>query len=265
MKKFLLAALLIAILISGGMLVSCKTVLIDTDNGPLTTKEYDFTDFTGLDVSAAFELEVTPSDTYKVAVTASQAALDHIKVTKSGSTLKVEMSHWWWFFSWHGTAKVTVTMPELKSLELSGASQGKVRGFKSSQDFDLSLSGASELDIDIETGDFEATLSGASQLAGYLKASSSDIELSGASEANLTGSGGNLILDGSGASHGEFSGFPVNDADIELSGASGAEVDVSGRMDVDLSGASSLEYYGNPILGNLDISGSSDIEHKTTP
>jgi hypothetical protein len=261
MKKSILLITLIMVVLAGSMLTGCiRKEISDSDLN--NTREYDFTGFTGLEVSAAFELEVTPSDTYKVTVTASQAALDHVKVTKSGSTLKVEMSHWWWFFSWHGTAKVTVTMPELKLLELSGASKGKVRGFKSSQDFDLSLSGASELDIDLEGAGFQSEISGASKLSGYLKAANSRIDLSGASEVKLSGSGGDLILSGSGASYAELADYLIGDTSIELSGASKASLNVNGKMDVELSGVSSLEYTGNATLGKMDISGASDIERK---
>jgi hypothetical protein len=263
MKKLLLAALLIAILISGGMLAGCKTVLIDAGNGPTTTKEYDFTDFTGIEIGHAFELEVTPSDTYKITVTAPESVLDRIDVSKVGSTLKIDMDTW--FFSWHSTPKVTITMPDLRSLNLSGASRGDAREFKSPNDFDLHLSGASNLDIDMEMGGFRAEISGASRLAGYLKASSSDIELSGASRSDLKGSAGDIKLDASGASQANLADFSVEDASIELSGASRASLTVNGRMDASLSGVSSLEYYGNPIMGNLDISGVSDIEHKTAP
>ncbi len=238
-------------------------MIIDTNGGPVTTKEYDFTDFTGIEIGHAFELEVTPSDTCKVTITAYESILDRIDVSRAGSTLKIDMDAW--FFSWHSTPKVTITMPVLRDLDMSGASQGTITGFRSSEDFTLDLSGASQLDIDLEAGEFESVITGASRLNGYLKATDSRIELSGASQANLTGSGDNLILDASGASRGELSDFPVVDAEIELSGASNAVVNVSGRMDVDLSGASSLEYYGNPTLGQLDISGASHIEHKTNP
>jgi hypothetical protein len=153
-------------------------------------------------------------------------------------------------------------MPELKSLELSGASKGKVNGFKSSQDFDLDLSGASELDIDLEAGEFISEISGASKLSGYLKATKSRIDLSGASGVKLNGSGGDLVLSGSGASHIELSGYPVADTDIDLSGASEAILNVNGRMDVELSGASSLKYTGNATLGRQDISGASNIEQE---
>jgi hypothetical protein len=261
MKKTVIIIGLILLLISGAVLSGCTPVLISEKNGPTTTREYDFTDFTGIEIGHAFELEVTPSDTYQVTITAGKSVLDHIDVSKVGSTLKIDMDHW--LFNWHSSPKITISMPDLQELNLSGACKGNARGFKSSHDFKLFVSGASELDLDMEVGRLKSEISGASKVAGYLKASSSDIELSGASEVKLEGAGGNIILDGSGVSNFNLSGFAANDAGIELSGASHASLTINGKMDVSLSGASSLEYGGNPTMGRLDISGASDIEQKT--
>jgi hypothetical protein len=259
MKNFLLAIALIAIMVTGVALTGCKKELL-TDRGPIVTKEYDITDFTGIKVGHAFELEVTPSDTYKISITASESVLDRVDVSKKGSVLDIDMNAW--FFSWHRSPKVVITMPSLQKLELSGASNANIQGFKSSNPLDLLITGASSLDIDMETGDFTAELSGASSFNGYLKTANSDLDLSGASHMKLEGGANDVILKASGASDVKLKDFPVTNADIDFSGASHGELDVSGRLDVELSGASSLDYYGNPTLGKIDISGASDIENK---
>jgi hypothetical protein len=261
MKKLIFILALVTVIISGTILSGCVRVDLAEKNGPITTREYNFTDFTGINIGYAFDFEVTPSDTYKVSITAGENVLEHIDVHKDGSTLVIEVNDW--FFQWFSSPKVTITMPVLNELKLSGAARGSARGFKSSQDFDLQLSGATELDIAMETGDFVSELSGASRVIGSLTATSSDIELSGASRIELTGSGWNINLHGSGASNADLIGFAVNDADIEFSGASHASLDISGRVDVDLSGASSLEYTGNPTLGIIDITGASSMNKRT--
>ena len=261
MKKIALAIVLIALLTIADMLSGCGSVSIITDSGALTTQEYNFIGFTGIEIGHAFELEVTPSDTYGVTITAGKNILEHINVSKSGSILKIDMDNL--LFNFHNIPKATITMPDPQGLNLSGASKGTAQGFYSSHDFKLSLSGASTLDMDMETGNFESEISGASKLTGNLKASSSSIELSGASQAKLTGAGGNIIVNGSGASQAELTDFTVNDANIELSGASHASLDINGKMDASLSGASSLEYGGNPTLGKLDVTGASEIKQKS--
>ena len=51
-------------------------------------------------------------------------------------------------------------------------------------------------------------------------------------------------------------------ADIRMSGASSCNIDVSGRIDIDLSGASRLEYTGRPVLGSISLSGGSQVNNE---
>jgi hypothetical protein len=265
MKKLIFGLTLLTLLASLTMFTGCIRVDMSEKNGPITTREYSFTDFTGIEIGSAFNLEVTPAASYNVTITAGKNILEHIRVAKTGDILKITIEGWsfnWW---WHNNPKVVITMPVLAQLNLSGACQGTVMGFKSAEDFTLKLSGASHLDIDMETGYFTSEISGASSMTGRLTVAGSNIDLSGASDINLTGSGGDIKVHGSGASHAELFYFTVNNADIELSGASSTHLEVRGRLDVDLSGASTLEYLGNPTLGKNDVSGASDLKHKTLP
>jgi hypothetical protein len=266
MKKLIIGGMLIALLATSMVFAGCERVDLAEKNGPITTQSYNFTDFTGIDVGYAFELIVTPSSSYSVTITAGENVLDHINVHQDGSVLVFDIDNWidiWWTSFYN--PKVNITMPMLEKLELSGASKATVTGFSSEHDFDLHVSGASEIDLDMAVGDFFTEISGASHVDGHLTAISSDIGLSGASRIKLTGSGGNIRLEGSGASDVDLKGYAVNNASIDFSGASHASMTVNGRLDVELSGASSLDYYGNPTIGSTDISGSSSMNHKTTP
>ena len=86
------------------------------------------------------------------------------------------------------------------------------------------------------------------------------MELSGGSTVELEGVGGKLVVDGSGGSVLKLRDFPVEDADIELSGGGKGWVKVSDKLDVDLSGGSTLIYYGKPTLGKTDLSGGSTLK-----
>ena len=261
MKRLILIITLITLLASVTMFTGCIRVDMSAKNGPITTREYSFTDFTAIEAGSIFEIEVIPSDNYSIAITTGENVLKRIHVSKSGSTLKIDMETW--LFTWHTAPKVTITMPALYKLDLSGASKGDVKLFKSDHDFNLSLSGASELDIDMEMGKFIAQISGAGRVRGNIIASGSYIELSGAARMEINGSGGNMKLHGSGASSFSLEDYTLNDADVELSGTSHASLNLGGRLDVNLSGASSLEYAGSPTLGHTNTSGASSINQKT--
>lgn len=250
------------ILLSMNLLVGCSPpVIITKVTGPVVTRDYSFTDFNSIEVGNAFEVEIVPASSYNITVTANQSLFDYVEVSKSGGTLKIGMKAVNINF---GTPKMKakVSLPELWGLNLSGATRGTAKGFKSTHKFDLGVSGASYVDTEIETGNLEMVISGASKVEGNIKATGSEIVLSGASRIELSGSGGNARLNVSGASHAELDNFSLNDADINLSGASGAKVNVTGKMDVELSGASTLEYAGNPRIGNLNITGASQLKRR---
>jgi hypothetical protein len=263
MKKYILAVVLIAVLIPVLFFTGCVRVDLAEKNGPLTTQFYDNIGFTGVDVGSALNLEITPASTYNVTITAGKNLFDHIHVSQSGSTLKIDVTGWtigWW--GGRNSPKINISMPVLNYVHLSGASDGTVSGFKSGGDFEANISGASHCDIDMETGNFKAELSGASYLKGRLTATGSDVTLSGASDIDLTGSGGDIKLKGSGASTAALMYYKVNNASVDFSGASNGSLDIAGRLDVKLSGASDFKYTGNPTMGEVDISDASDLEHK---
>ena len=85
------------------------------------------------------------------------------------------------------------------------------------------------------------------------------VDLSGASTFNAAGSANDLVSVVSGASNLYLSDLPVNNANMNLSGASHAQINVNGRLDAVLSGASSLKYSGSPTLGNINTSGASTV------
>jgi hypothetical protein len=89
-----------------------------------------------------------------------------------------------------------------------------------------------------------------------------ELEVSGASSVELKGLASSLAVDGSGASHLRLADLKVGNADVTLSGASDATINLAGSLDADLSGASTLEYIGEPTLGIMDITGASTVKRK---
>jgi len=256
MKKILLGLSAILAVIPL-FLTSCQPA------GPLTTKDYTLADFTNVQAGNAFQVIITPSDTFSVAVTAPENRFNNIKVEKSGSTLEVTVSGLAFWNNWGSSRpKLEVSMPGLESLNLSGASTGTAKGFTSTKNFQLELSGASNADIDIQAFDTSVSISGASKLTGNLAVHDIRLNVSGASNTTVTGTGNNLNLQVSGASGAALDNLAVQDARAELSGASHATVNASGTLDVFVSGASNLTYVDNPTLGTVDVTGASSIHQK---
>ena len=102
--------------------------------------------------------------------------------------------------------------------------------------------------------------SGASHLAFEGSCESLLLDLSGACRTALRGRADRLEVGGSGVCHVAAAQFPVQRADVELSGASQARLNVTGELRTDLSGASNVEYSGGGNHVHNDRSGASHVK-----
>jgi hypothetical protein len=300
MRRLLLLLAVSLAVIFPALLTGCNWLVVAKDAGPLTTKEYDYAGFDRVDVGSEFAVNITHADNFSVKVTSRENVFKHLTVSVTGKTLRLGVvGSYVSFGAINRSLEAEIAMPDLADLRISGASKAIVRGFDSTRSMATSVSGASSLDLvatigdfscktsgsskatatvksasadldqsgassmtlSLETGSFVFRSSGSSDASGAVEASKTDIELSGASDVQFTGSGGDLKLDGSGSSGAKLMGFIVKNADIRLGGASDADVDILGKMDLTLSGSSNLTYGGNPTFGNrMEISGSSKVE-----
>lgn len=78
----------------------------------------------------------------------------------------------------------------------------------------------------------------------------------------LTGTAETAGLEASGASSLRLANYRVQNADVRLSGASNADLEVSSRSDIEVSGASRLTFGGNPTVGRIEVSGASKINRR---
>jgi hypothetical protein len=148
-------------------------------------------------------------------------------------------------------------------LKIAGAARGTVKGFNTNGDFDLSVSGASRLDIlDMSVNHTKWDLEGASRIDGRIEAVVADIRIAGASRIELKGTAQELALDASGASHIDLYDYPVHNAKIKLTGASQCTVNLNGKLDVTLEGASRLDYAGQPVMGETRVTGASTLKRR---
>lgn len=236
-----LSPVVIALIVLGVAIIliaGAVTFYVWIGAGNLKTETMQFSDFTRLDVGSAFEVTITRSNTYSVIITANERIFGRVEVTKTGDTLRIQLEPGTISTS---TLKAEIAMPELISVVFSGATRGTANGFNVTERFTVVCSGASSLEMtDITSRDINVELSGGSTLTGQ-------------------GSGNNLSAGLSGASTLDFSNFHVNDTRAELTGASHAVINLDGRLDVAATGASAVEYVGEPTLGNINTSGGSTV------
>jgi hypothetical protein len=230
------------------------------------TKNFDLSGFKRIHIKFAMEAEIIQSNEFSVSVSGSDTFMDNIDVFLEGDKLVLgySLNLISLFAAPFTRARARITLPELRELKVIGAARCNLRGFASAEDFSLQVAGASKMEMeDITAGSMRFDLSGASQVSGKIVSRGNlEMKINGASRVRLTGSAADLDLDASGASHLELDGFPVKNARIKLVGASRGIVDVDGRLDVVLEGASNLEYQGQVNIGDVKVTGASSIRKR---
>jgi hypothetical protein len=260
-RYFSFAVITLLIATSLTTLMGCTGLDRIAGSKTLETRSFDFYGFNRIEVSNTFEVNITQSDTFKVSVTLNDNLFDVLDISMRGDTLLVRMKPFTSFVN--TTQQATISMPDLKALTVSGASRGVITGFQSNGFLILEASGASRMELnDIKNADTNIQVSGASRLAGSLVTTDATFEISGASSIELNGSATSAEADVSGASRAKLASFVIQDASIVASGASSADVEVNGVLDIELSGASNLTYGGSPKLGRVDVSGASSMSRR---
>jgi len=272
MKKLMILTAALPILLIGTLLVSsCGTILVtkngDTETGVTETRQYDFTDFSRVAIGSAFDYEIKQSDVYNISITASSNLFDDIDVLKMGQTLMIGMDFpkapWAVNINNLPGPKAIVTMPQLQGLAGSGASHGSVTGYSSTEVLDVTASGASTVALgEIAASHISFGVSGASKVTGDITTEYIELGVSGASTVHLKGTTSDMYANATGASHLELADLKTENANIVLSGASNGTVNLDGRLDAELSGASTLEYLGEPSLGTMIMTGASKLDRK---
>ncbi len=232
----------------------------------MSTKQFNVSGFNGIHIKFAMEIEILQSDTFSVSVSGSDTQLNNINVAQEGETLTISynLNLMSIFAAPFSRIHARITLPELRGLSISGSARATVRGFNSPNEFDLFVSGASRLDFsETSVGDMKWDLSGASRIDGEIKAAGDvDFRISGASRIDIKGSARDIAVDATGASHMDLDGFAVRNAKFRLSGASHCTINLNGKLDAILDGASRLEYGGQPSLGEVRVTGASTLKRQ---
>jgi hypothetical protein len=237
-------------------LTACYGVI--RGSGNITTRYFEYTDFHAVEVDYAFHAEIVRGSSFSISITADENLFDSIRINVADETLKIGMKPG---FSYFPSALVArIVMPDINSVSAYGASSIEISGFQFEHNLRLYSFGASEIELkSLKVGDASLHAGTASNIIGNLEGIDLAFEASGASRLSLSGSGRNISLTASGASNIDLAQLVAQDAVVGLSSASSAIIHLTGRLDAGLSGASHLQYGGDPVLGNINLSDFSTV------
>ncbi len=223
--------------------LDCDDISIEYHSGRnLSAKNYTIEDFSKLDISGGFKVNVIRAEDYKVEVKGEPRDLREVEVDQNNDRLNIDYDRD--FFDFNIFRKrhaviINIHMPELEEVDFSGAVDSRVSGFDVPE-LIVDLSGANESIMDITTDKIFIDLSGASDLTLRGETDVMEAELSGACELNAFN-------------------FQSREASVDLSGACDANLNVSRTLEVDASGASDVLYKGNPRI-NSELSGACSVK-----
>jgi hypothetical protein len=239
MKKHVLFVLTAAVLLTS---IACKR-RTEEGHGKETTKTYDVSGFTSVDIGAPVDVDLTVSNVSKPTVTIHgyENLLDKITCKVENGVLKIEKDGIFTLFT-DKDIKATITMPAINGLTIRGASEAKLHGNITGDSFLLNIKGAGDVEMD------------------ELNMNSFVTKVSGAGDLKITkGAVNNAEFRVTGAGDVDAFGLQVKKLTAELSGAGDIDVSVSEVLDANINGAGSVNYKGNPSVTS-DINGIGSLE-----
>lgn len=221
------------------ILASCQDVVRPSSR--VTVQERNVTEFEGIEITSAFQVEVTYSaQETKVEIETNENLHQYIDVENVNNNLRIRIQPG---LSLRGSstlkAKITTANPT-KVISASGASLVTLTNTLSAPDLNIYLTGACNLSGEIETTNLTISADGASQV--YLSGTASSID------GILTG-----------ASSIEGFNLTAEQLDLNMSEASQASFTVNQLINLDASGASVLRYKGDALVDQINLSGASQI------
>jgi hypothetical protein len=203
----------------------------------------NLTGFTGIDVSGSINVDIRIGDEFHVEVDGDEDAADIITEVRGNTLhLKVERDSFW-SGNDYDDYNAFIVMPALTDVEASGGSDLRVVGTVTGDNFELSASGGTDIEIELAVDALDVSMSGGT-----------DVELSGtANRATIRTSGGSDL---------DARDLRVKDAELRASGGADMAITVLETLDARASGAADITYYGDPEVLDSDASGGSDISHR---
>lgn len=207
------------------------------EDNSAASEERNVSDFTAISVGGGIDVYITQGGSYECKVVADDRVIDKLVTDVRGNTLKI-------YFDKKvrrvKKAEVHLTVKNLKEISASGGSDVESKGELKFTDLKINASGGSDTELDLYCQNLT-------------------VSISGGADVDLEGRAMSLDLSASGGSDFDAYDFEVKEAVVSASGGSDSNIHVTESLQVNASGASDVNYKGNPTKTKLKSSGASDI------
>ncbi len=194
-------------------------------------------EFTGIRAADAYEIIISQGDANTVKVDVPDNIQSKIKTEVKDGILTISTDG---NLRGDKDATIYITTKNLTSIDITGSADVKTDKTITCDKLTIKSSGAGDVRLDLKANDIRA-------------------EISGAGDITLKGTAQHLDAEVSGAGDLKASTLETDKANIKVSGAGDAKVNVKQSLDADVSGAGSIIYKGNPTERNVNISGAGSV------
>lgn len=227
-------------------------------------------DFESIDLSLAADVTITYSDVASLTVEAQSNIYDNLEITVSKGILYIEEDK---NVGSHIPVKLSLQMPTLKSIDISGACYVDVTSeYASTLDMYLFVSGDNDISFldSISCNSFNYNVSGSSSLnavsiiasenfevstsgtdntsISHLQCQLTKYNVSGYSDVRLKGSAVYQEISVSGSISYDALGLVTSNTSVNISGASNIKLNITDELYVKNSGTTTISYKGAPSI-----------------
>ena len=193
------------------------------------SKDLEIGNFDEITMSGIFKVRIRKGNQSIITLSGSERYVEQVEVYNNNGQLEIEWDRGHRSFRRRSNEiNVNIITPELKGIDLGGASNTHITGF-SNKNFSIRLNDKAQAEVDLDLDFLDVFLDGASELELLGNAHELEVELHGASKLNAFG-------------------FAVEEVSLETHGASNAKVNALNTLDINATGVSSVRYRGNAVV-----------------
>ena len=204
--------------------------------GPVVTETLNLPSFSGVELNMSARVFIKQGPEQEVTIEAQENIIDEIDRNVSNDVWEIDVDG---CIRDHSNITVFITMPDIRSLKISGSGEMISENVLIVNDIEMNISGSGDMDIALEADDIDSRISGSGTIRLEGIADELDLEISGS---------------------GDYKAFDLESriAFVEIRGSGDAELTVTDELNVSIAGSGDVFYKGNPSL-NVQISGSGQV------
>jgi hypothetical protein len=236
-KKQSIVVAFILLIITSACAQTSKKMIFDG-----AAEDRKLSGFSAINLSNAFDVYISQGTEDAVAVAANDASVTkNIKTHISGGVLYISFEQKGWGSWKNNKLKAYITVKDLQKLTVSGACN------------------VSFVDA-ITSNNLQISMSGASDIKGAVKVNGLKVGASGASNISLSGTATDTDFNVSGACSIKSLDLITDNCAVVASGASSIRLTINKYLKANVSGASDIRYKGTVGRFETRTSGASDIK-----